>query len=158
MRAKLEAIQCLLQRPASSSVRRSQLRKGIMAWGNSLSVEAVQEDSRSVSMPTDWLPFDARLHMPMVKPLPSMLTITEDVPIVDERERQREEVKQNLQSIMRNRLLSETARVAAARELTRIFDNEEIEELREEVKRLTAIVDANTSDESELPPHLRRRR
>lgn len=127
-----------------------------MAWGNSLTAEAVQEDSRSVSMPTDWLPFDARLHSPMVKPAP-MPTI-EDVPIVDERQRERDEVKTNLQSIMRNRLLSETARVAAARELTRILDNEEIEELREEVKRLTAIVNENTPDESELPPHLRRRR
>ena len=129
-----------------------------MAWGNSLSVEAVQEDSRSASMPTDWLPFDARLHTPIVKPVPTMPTIDEDIPVVDQREREREEVKTNLQSIMRNRLLSETARVAAARELSRILDNEEIDELREEVKRLTAIVNENTPDESELPPHLRRRR
>ena len=34
---------------------------------------------------------------------------------------------------MRNRLFSETARVAAARELTRNLDNEELDELREEV-------------------------
>lgn len=59
---------------------------------------------------------------------------------------------------MRNKLFSETARVAAARELTRIFNNEEIEELREEVKRLTAIIELNAPDESSLPPHLRRRR
>jgi hypothetical protein len=82
----------------------------------------------------------------------------DDVPIVDQRECDREEVKTNLQSIMRNRLLSETARVAAARELSRILDNEELQEMREEVRRLTAIIEANTSDESELPPHLRRRR
>jgi hypothetical protein len=129
-----------------------------MAFSCDSSVIQVADNATGAPMPTDWLPFDARLHIPMVNPVPAILTITEDVPVVNERERQREEVKQNLQSIMRNRLLSETARVAAARELTRIFDNEEIEELREEVKRLSAIIEANTPDESSLPPHLRRRR
>jgi hypothetical protein len=133
-----------------------------MAWTNNSAAIQTPENPATVTgapMPTDWLPFDARLHTPMVKPAP-MPTMIEDVPIVDERqrEREREEVKACLQGILRNRLLSETARVSAARELTRIFDNEELQEMREEVKRLTAIIEANAPDESDLPPHLQRKR
>jgi len=130
----------------------------IMAFSCDSSLIQVADNASSAPLPTDWLPFNARLHIPMVKPLPSIPTIDGDVPIVDQRERDREEVKTNLQSIMRNRLLSETARVAAARELTRIFDNEEIEILRAEVARLQAVIEANAPDESNLPPHLRMRR
>jgi len=82
----------------------------------------------------------------------------QDAPIVDERERQREEVKQNLQSIMRNKLFSETARVAAARELTRIFDSEEITELREEVKAMREYIFSITPNAEDLPPFMRPRR
>ena len=135
-----------------------------MAWGNSLSVETVQEDSRSV--PTlAWTPFDASKYEPMIKPVPTLTVgnLSEAVAQAEktpeqQRERDREEVKVHLQGILRNRLLSESARVAAARELTRIFDNEELDELRSEVKRLTALVEANAPDESALPPHLRSRR
>jgi hypothetical protein len=109
--------------------------------------------AEATSMPTIF-PFDARLHVPTVKPVPTMPTIDE-IPIVDQRDRDREEVKQNLQSIMRNRLLSETARVAAARELTRIFDNEEISELRQQVELLKQQLSVGIEDSDGLPAHLR---
>ena len=138
-----------------------------MAWGNTLTtMNNVADDAANTAEATSpasvsalqFRPFDATLYEPMVKPLPSIPTMIEDVPIVDQRELDREEVKVNLQGILRNRLLSESARVAAARELTRILDNDEIEELRDELARLTAIVKANMPDEddSDLPPHLRR--
>lgn len=95
-------------------------------------------------------PFDVRLHMPIVP--------TSELAPVDERGRDREEIKQQLRGIMRNRFFSETARVAAARELARVVDNEEIAELRAEVARMRAIIEANTPNEQDLPPHLRRKR
>lgn len=134
-----------------------------MAWGNSLTtMNNVADDAATTAEATSPasaspFPFDARLHIPMVKPVTVMPTI-EDVSVVDQRERDREEVKIHLQSILRNRLLSESARVSAARELTRIVDNEEIQELQEEVSRLRAIIEVNAPDQSELPPHLRGRR
>ena len=79
-------------------------------------------------------------------------------PVIDQRELDREAIKQNLRDIMKNRFFSEQARVAAARELNAIVNNEEIAELRAEVARMTAIVQANTPNEGELPPHLRKRR
>ena len=128
-----------------------------MAWGDKFELNTAVV---APSAPTlGWTPFDARLHTPMVKPVPAMPTmIDEDIPVVDQRQRERDEVKLHLQSILRNRLLSESARVAAARELTRILDNEEIEELREEVKRLTAIIETSADDSEQLPPSLRGRR
>jgi hypothetical protein len=132
-----------------------------MAWGQSLIlIDNVADDAATTAEATSpacvhsVFPFDATLYEPMVKPVESMPTVA----VVDQREREREEVKACLQGILRNRLLSESARVSAARELTRIFDNEEISELREEVKRLTAIIEANAPDESDLPPHLQRKR
>lgn len=124
-----------------------------MAWGHSLTAESVQDNAIGASP----FPFIASEHIPVMKPLPSIPTI-DDVPIVDQRERERDEVKTNLQSILKNRLFSESARVAAARELTRILNNEEINELREEVARLRAIIEANAEDELNLPPMLRGRR
>jgi len=112
--------------------------------------------SPASASPLHFKPFDATTVPPMI--MPTVEPLMQDAPIVDERERQREEVKQNLQSIMRNKLFSETARVAAARELTRIFDSEEITELREEVKAMREYIFSITPNAEDLPPFMRPRR
>jgi hypothetical protein len=77
---------------------------------------------------------------------------------VDQRELDREAIKQNLRDIMTNRFFSETARVAAARELARVIDNEELVELREQVKELVECLVRLQPNEEDLPTFLRRKK
>jgi hypothetical protein len=121
-----------------------------MAWGKLLTTEETADNTVPLhhAVKPQHPFFDATLF-------PLTPTIPEPV---DQRELDREAIKQNLRDIMTNRFFSETARVAAARELARVVDNEEIAELRSEVARMREIVQATTPDESDLPPHLRTRK
>jgi hypothetical protein len=103
--------------------------------------------------------FDATKFPPKNGLPPSISELLKTIPEPrEDRERDREEIKENLRAIMRNKFYSETARVSAARELSSIINNEEISELRIQVKELTECVLLQQPKEDELPPSLRRRR
>src|SRR5581483_462240 len=133
-------------------------------WTNNSAAIAIPEAqvSATAAPVLVFKPFDATQYEPMVKPVPSIPTIdalvTQSEKTIEvEREEDRADIKRNFRSILNNRLLNESARVKAGSELAKIHDNEEIAELRAEVKRLTEIIEANAEDESSLPPHLRSR-
>jgi hypothetical protein len=130
-----------------------------MAWTNNSAAIQTPENPAKVAMPTDWLPFDASRHTPMVREnvLAGLVTQAEKT-IADERDEDMASIKRNLRSIMSNRLLSEMARVRAASELAKMHDDDELQEMREEVARLKAIIEASADDSEQLPPSLRGRR
>jgi hypothetical protein len=66
--------------------------------------------------------------------------------------------EQQLNSIAAGTTKLQNEMWSTARELNNIVNNEEIAELRAEVARMRAIIEANTPNEGELPPHLRKRR